>query len=103
MTAQQYKELADLMDERALSEDEISKVIIETFDEYIERKKREKEEDLPMTSEGYKAAKIYLKAIGETNAINNELSTDGYTLIHLANSFRNKREKERDEKELLRN
>lgn len=40
-----------------------------------------------MTQQGYNDAYTYLKKIGEVKLIDKEQSTDGYTIIALANSL----------------
>jgi hypothetical protein len=47
-------------------------------------------DEFEMTAEGCEKALEYLKSIGEDEAIEKEQSTDGYTVVALANDFRSK-------------
>lgn len=44
-------------------------------------------DQFPMTNEGYLAAMQYLRQTNRENAIEGEKSTDGFTVVALANHF----------------
>lgn len=51
-------------------------------------------EKFEMTSEGHSKALTFLEDLGELEKIDKELSRDGFTVVHLANSFLVKMAKE---------
>ena len=53
----------------------------------------------PYTKEGYRDAKFYLQVVKRYQDIQKELSTDGFTLITMANEHIRRIEKEWEERE----